>query len=296
MSHVTALGYLGVGARDIDAWEHVATHVLGVQVERAGHTGEDTLFLRIDERHHRIAVRAGNDDVSYVGWEVRSPSALESLSRDLDAAGVPYKEDTALARVRGVHQLITCSDPSGTSLEFFTGALMPKPNFVSPTGARFVTRSPGGNELGFGHIVLAFDDLDAAKTFYLDVLKFRLSDVISPRPELALTFTHVNPRHHSLALIPALDGSGQKLNHFMLEVSNMDEVGRALDKVHADGIRKIATLGRHTNDLMLSFYMHSPSGFGIEYGTDPRLIDDAAWTTGYYDTTSYWGHTRDPES
>jgi hypothetical protein len=42
---------------------------------------------------------------------------------------------------------------------------------------------------------------------------------------------------------------------------------------------------------MFSFYVRTPSGFEIEYGSGGRLIDTTRpWTTGRYDATSYWGH------
>ena len=50
------------------------------------------------------------------------------------------------------------------------------------------------------------------------------------------------------------------------------------------------SLGRHTNDLMTSFYVRTPSGFEIEYGTGGRLVDDETWEIGQYDTQSMWGH------
>jgi len=50
------------------------------------------------------------------------------------------------------------------------------------------------------------------------------------------------------------------------------------------------SLGRHTNDHMTSFYVRTPSGFEIEYGTGGRLIDDATWEVGTFDAQSFWGH------
>ena len=54
------------------------------------------------------------------------------------------------------------------------------------------------------------------------------------------------------------------------------------------------SLGRHTNDLMTSFYVRTPSGFEIEYGTGGRLIDDDTWKVGAYDAQSLWGHRPPP--
>jgi hypothetical protein len=51
------------------------------------------------------------------------------------------------------------------------------------------------------------------------------------------------------------------------------------------------SLGRHTNDLMTSFYVRTPSGFEIEYGYGGVLIEDeASWQVDTYDAISLWGH------
>jgi hypothetical protein len=56
------------------------------------------------------------------------------------------------------------------------------------------------------------------------------------------------------------------------------------------GIPISASLGRHTNDHMVSFYMRSPSGFEIEYGFGARTIDDATWKVQQHYSGSMWGH------
>ena len=54
----------------------------------------------------------------------------------------------------------------------------------------------------------------------------------------------------------------------MIEVAALDDVGRAMDRCTRRGAPMSATLGRHANDLMVSFYVATPGGFDIEYGTD----------------------------
>ena len=54
------------------------------------------------------------------------------------------------------------------------------------------------------------------------------------------------------------------------------------------------SLGRHTNDMMTSFYVRTPSGFEIEYGTGGVLVDEENWEVENYDAMSFWGH-RPPE-
>jgi extradiol dioxygenase len=105
---------------------------------------------------------------------------------------------------------------------------------------------------------------------------------------LSLRFLHCNPRHHTIALsaAPGLVG----IHHLMLEVEQINDVGRALDIVNERRIPLAMTLGRHTNDHMTSFYVRTPSGFEIEYGTGGRLIDDDHWELETYDAMSLWGH------
>lgn len=294
MTRVEALGYLGLRVRSLDEWEEFATEILGAAASRETTAGEETLVLRIDERAHRITLRPGDDSLDYVGWQVSGPEALDDVAAALHGAGVPYKEDSALAELRGVRRLLSCTDPAGVDLEFHYGATLPKGPFISPTGARFVTTAPDGHDLGLGHVVVVCENVDETIDFYRQVLGFQISDHIIPVPGMLLTFLHTNPRHHSLAVAPRYGDGPTGINHFMLEVDDLDVVGRALDKVHERKIHALASLGRHTNDKMVSFYVKSPSGFGVEYGTDGLLINDDTWQVVTYDASAYWGHVFDP--
>lgn len=67
-------------------------------------------------------------------------------------------------------------------------------------------------------------------------------------------------------------------------------VGRAHDRLRGLGAPFTTTLGQHNNDKMISFYVRTPSGIEVEYGTGGLLVDDDSWTTVAYDGTSDWGH------
>jgi biphenyl-2,3-diol 1,2-dioxygenase len=106
--------------------------------------------------------------------------------------------------------------------------------------------------------------------------------------QIKLTFLHCNPRHHTIALAPV--PLPKKLNHIMLEVTSLDDVGFGLDRATAQSTNISSSIGCHTNDKMVSFYMKTPSGFDIEYGFGGIAIDDATWQTTTYDKPSIWGH------
>ena len=96
------------------------------------------------------------------------------------------------------------------------------------------------------------------------------------------------PRHHSLALAPMNPAAG--IVHLMIEVATLDDVGRALDRCIRRKATISSTLGRHANDLMVSFYVRTPGGFDIEYGTGGRVVDDSTWISRESTAVSLWGH------
>ena len=76
----------------------------------------------------------------------------------------------------------------------------------------------------------------------------------------------------------------------MVEVDTLDAVGQALDRVGKDGFSVSSTLGRHTNDKMVSFYVRAPGGWDIEFGTEGMLVDEKHYTAEEITADSYWGH------
>src|SRR5277367_5801530 len=279
MASVTQLGYLGLSVSNLGAWEIFATEVLGLQI--AGKTADGSLLLRMDEYHHRFIVSEdGADDLAFAGWEVPDEPALINLASQIKEAGVEVQLGSLEeANLRGVAELIKFTDPSGTPMEAYFGPLISYENpFRSPRPiAGFDTGT-----MGLGHIVIRADDQDKNLHFYRDVLGMRISDFIDlkmrrgrPTDNLRLTFMHCNPRHHSIAfgVIPL----PKRLLHFMLQVKSIDDVGSTYYTALDAKAEISASLGRHTNDHMVSFYMRTPSGFEVEYGYGARTIDDSVW-------------------
>jgi 3,4-dihydroxy-9,10-secoandrosta-1,3,5(10)-triene-9,17-dione 4,5-dioxygenase len=120
----------------------------------------------------------------------------------------------------------------------------------------------------------------------------RLAPELFGRPAgdpLFMRFLGCCARHHSLALAP-FPAEPAGIVHLMIEVETLDEVGRALDRCGRRGAPVSASLGRHANDQMVSFYVKTPGGFDIEYGTDGLLVDDATWVERETTAISTWGH------
>jgi len=290
VSDIKGLGYIRIQTNDMDRWRTFAFDVLGF-AEGSG-PEPDALYLRMDERPGRVVVVPGDSDrVVDVAWEVRDHAALTRVRRVVEAAGVAVKAlSVDEADARRVEEVIAFQDPSGTSVEVFHGPALDHSPVVTPHGARFVTGAQG-----LGHVVLPVTDPDATFGFYTEVLGFlpRGAFRLPAPPEagpMRIRFLGVNQRHHSLALMPVPAGKDPGLIHIMVEVDTLDAVGRALDRVTREGYSVSSTLGRHTNDKMVSFYVRAPGGWDIEYGTDGTAVDERYYTAEEITADSYWGH------
>ena len=285
---VQALGYLGFGSADLDGWSEFATSLLGMQAAEKGNTSR---AFRMDDRAQRLIIdRDLADGQRYIGWEVSDAAALAALAVRLERAGVSVtQEPAALADRRAVSSLISFADPLGNRLEAFHGAALSDVPFIPGRAISGFRTGP----LGMGHVVITVERLDAALPFYRDVLGFGVSDIME-RP-FGAAFFHVNPRQHSFAM---LETGRNGMHHFMVELCALDDIGQGYDLALGDGTehepnRVMATLGRHTNDWMTSFYMRSPAGFQVEYGWGGRAINPATWTPQRLEAgPSLWGHER----
>ena len=293
MTDISALGYVRIRATDLDAWRRFAFDVIGF-AEGSG-PERDALYLRIDERPGRIVILPGDEDrVEAVGWEVRDQQALRRVQAELETAGIAPKplalQDTD---VRRVEEAIAFEAPGGTPVEIFHGAALDHTPLATQFGNRFVA-----GEMGLGHVVVPVGDLQAAYRFYTETLAFSARGAFRlPSPngaeQVRLRFLGVNARHHSLAILPSAELRAPALVHIMVECETLDEVGRALDRVIDAGYHLSSTLGRHTNDKMVSFYVRTPGGWDLEVGYDGVLVDEESYSAEEITADSYWGHKWD---
>jgi len=287
----TRLGYMGVEASDLEAWREFVPNVLGMPLSSEGEDG--TLYFRMDMNHYRLAVHPGPaDDFKYSGWQVPHQEALADLAKHVAACGTEVTMGTPEEiKARKVGGMIHFKDPSGVRLEAFYG---PQVDYNKPfQPARGISGFVTG-EQGLGHYVMRMDDFDTSYNFYHDIVGMRVSDFVervTPQGDLRkIIFFHCNPRHHSLGFSSG-PGGARRLAHIMIEVGDLDDLGRTYDLALERGIAD-TSIGRHPNDRQVSFYLRTPSGWLIEYGWGARPVDDAVNQVEKFTIISLWGHKR----
>jgi 2,3-dihydroxybiphenyl 1,2-dioxygenase len=289
MGAITELGYLGFEVSDLSQWERFAVDVLGLSVERS--ETPNGLYLRMDDRAQRFFLTEGDaDDCAFIGWQVADDASLEDFGRHLDAEHVQWAwGDADEASSRRVDRLLKFLDPNENRHEAYCGPEIANTPFRSTQiTSGFVTGAGG-----LGHVVFGSSDYAASLDFGYRVLGQRPTDRINTsigagKIPLELSFMHVNSRHHSMAIISL--PLPKRIHHFMLEVNDLQDVGRAYERTQDFGLEITRTLGQHPNDKMISFYAKTPSGFEVEIGSGALAVHDDNWQVRNYRQMSEWGH------
>lgn len=290
---VRELGYVRLGVENVPQWAEFAKNILGFAID---HVSDDFAVLRMDEAPSRYLIeRHDRDHFIAAGYELADEAAFSAQIDTLKAAGVDVMRGTdEQAQRRAVGAFATCIDPSGNCVEFYHSRGAGKPVTLNAGVQNFIT-----DPMGLGHLVLPAAENIATEKFYTELFGFGISDDLSlpafaeGMPEQRVLFMHAdNPRHHTLGLYNFPNPIG--LIHLMAELTSIDEVGACMDRVKQAGLHIFASLGRHANDGMVSFYFVAPGGFVFEVGYDGKQFQDwSSFTPTQSTIGDLWGHEYD---
>jgi 2,3-dihydroxyethylbenzene 1,2-dioxygenase len=263
MVSVTELGYLGLGVSDMPAWKAFATSTMAMEI--ADGATEELCQLRLDYWHRRIDLVAnGDDNIAYFGLRVAGREEFAEMQVQLKDYGVDFRvgtEEEALERK--VTEILKMKDPDGYNVEVFHGPCVERHKPFHP--GRGMHHKYLLGDAGLGHIVLGQKDVEAAYQFY-KALGMR-GDVEYPNQAGGLkngpTFMTCNDRDHTIAFGM---GDEHRIYHLGLQFESFDDFGLTYDTAMSNGVGFFFHPGRHSNDNMISFYVHTPSNWLIEMG------------------------------
>lgn len=295
---IKALGYIAIESTNIESWRHFATDVVGMMIA-PGMPEDEDLYLKMDEHPWRIRIFKGEQDrLAIAGWEVEDEASFNQAIKELEANDVACEFGSkAECDARRVKNFVRFRDPAGGQLELFYQMKLDYARLISPVGvSNFITGYHG--DMGLGHYVIPTNNFAATVDFYVHVMGFGKTDYMhfhfsdqQNDPGQGLHFLHVNnPRHHSLAIFDDPNPPAHGCVHLMFEVPSVDEVGYFIDRCKQNDVQVVSSLGRHTNDLMMSVYVESPAGFALEYGCDGVQLDWKNYKVTESAEPSLWGH------
>lgn len=289
---VARLGYVRIGLNEPQQWVDFTCGMFGMEsVQRTG--SPDTKFVKMDDHPFRYIVeKSGKECLLATGWEYDSKDDWENALERLSSAGVSVTNgDSDGCAHRCVSDYAEATDPAGNGMELYYG----RTETGTPYTPQLDVKGFRTGDMGLGHIVLPAPNQDETHKFYTEIMGFKDTDDLKlppPAPgapdQRVIFMCANNPRHHSLGLYNFPIPSG--CAHVMAEVSSLDEVGSALDRITKAEVPLLANLGRHENDQMVSFYAIGPGGIPLEFGYDGKTIDPNTYQATNSTLGDIWGH------
>ncbi len=278
------LGFCRLRCPDLAASLTFYRDIVGLTVARESSEGA---WLRCSDKPYDLILEHGDAaGLSAVGFEMETEAELLNgfaLLTRLNCAPVwaSAKQNTE----RQVARSLRFADPvTGLEIDFYVGQKTAADPYVPPH-----TRIAR-----LGHVVLNVTDLAAAHDFWVNQLGFAVSDQVEGVAEWLRAWP--NPLHHSLAL---LQHSANTLHHINYMVSDIDDVGGAMNRMKGADVPIVFGPGRHLPSTSIFLYYLDPDGNSTEFSFGMELFEehdarDARELEHKAEVMDIWGSKPDP--
>ncbi len=269
------LGYAALHVTDVAKSAYFYSNIMGLKLEQRD---ARTAWLRCSDKPYDLVLEQGNlPGLARIGFELESRAEVTGAFDRISTVGLSpaWSGDTAF-RFR--------NPDTGLELDFYADQPRAASTFES-TVTQIVR---------LGHVVMNVTNYAAAHRFWVDQLGFEISDHVPGK--IAFLRCWPNPLHHSLAL---LSGEQDGLNHFNFMVTDIDDIGRAMNRMKKANVPIVFGPGRHLPSGSIFLYMLDPDGMSTEYSfgmeefpetgaRPPRVLEPKP------DVLDMWGSIADP--
>jgi 2,3-dihydroxy-p-cumate/2,3-dihydroxybenzoate 3,4-dioxygenase len=245
------LGYIALNVTDLNRAHAFYRDIVGLTAEKSA--DGDRVFLRCSDRHHDIMLVPGKTPgLKRVGWQMQSREALDAARRHFAEIGLdPVPVSNHEVELLAISEAFRIIEPTtGGTFEFYADMDVAASPY-KPTHTKIAR---------LGHIVINSPDRDATERFLREHMNFRVSDRIEGIVSFMRCFP--NPYHHSFGVGGGLKAS---LNHVNFMVTDLDDVGRAHNRVKLNRVPIVYGPGKHPPSESVFLYFLDPDGLTLEY-------------------------------
>ena len=244
-------GYVAINVTDLDRSIAHYRDLVGLTLEQ---TVDGTAFLRCSDDHHNLVLmQADSPGLKRMAFQMESDADLDAIEAHLTTLGCRVEAVSAAecAMLRQGRTIRTRLPDCTLSFEFY--AQMQRATTAwQPTVARIQR---------LGHVVVAVKERDAVLATLTEQLNFRVSDHFGDQVAFLRCFP--NPYHHSFGLARSADAD--HLHHINFMVSDIDDIGRATNRMQKNKVEVVYGPGRHDISNSIFFYFLDPDGMTNEY-------------------------------
>jgi catechol 2,3-dioxygenase len=269
---ISEVGYVAIRVKDLQASERFAIDICGLFVTDRG---DDYVACSHGPQHHSLQyIRSDENAFDHIGLVARDAESLATVRSRIEEAGHPVVSDGPLTN--GVEDGFAFEAPGGFVIAVYTR--------MATVDVPFPGAGVRPSRLGHANFFAA--DHDALRDLFIDLLDFRVSDLIPIG-----TFMRCNVDHHGIGVF---QGAGV-LHHYAWEVPTAIEAGQLADVVDRHGDSVLWGPLRHGMGRNIATYVQEPSGLVVEYYADmQRIYDDDTYVPGEWDMEghkwySLWG-------
>lgn len=244
------LGYAALNVTDLDRSIPFYQGLMGLDLVARD---EGVAYLRCSRDHHNLVLHAAKaPGLKRVAFKLATQADLNQAFEHFQASGLAPRWLSA-DECRALQQGPTfrVREPSSTLLLEFYDRMTQLALPYEPTHTKIAR---------IGHVVLGVQQYPEAIARLTSVFNFAVSDFVEDK--FSWMRCNPNPLHHSLAM-----GASQTnhLHHINFMVTDVDDVGKALNRMRNAGVEIVFGPGRHLPSTSIFLYFLDPDGMTMEY-------------------------------
>ncbi|WP_213769160.1 VOC family protein [Caballeronia sp. dw_19] len=245
-------GYVALNVTDPERSIRFYRDLVGLQLESCENA--DIAFLRCSDDHHNLVLyRSTEPGVRRMAFQLESDNDLQRAREHVASQGWPLQtlSDSECAHLRQ-GDTFRFRIP-GFDLQFeFYARIARATSLFQPTVAKIVR---------LGHVVVGARNADDVRALLVEKLNFRVSDKFGDQVMFLRCFPNVF--HHSFGIAKSEDVD--RLHHLNFMVTDVDDIGRAMNRMREHGVQIVYGPGRHDISDSIFIYFLDPDGMTAEY-------------------------------
>ena len=245
-------GYAALNVTDLDRSIGFYRDLVGLQLE--AREGDEVAFLRCSDDHHNLVLyRSDVPGLRRMAFQLESDDDLRDarnyiVSQGWQSQTLDHAECSRLSQGDTFRFRIPGCDLQFEFYAQITRATSP----FNQTVAKIAR---------FGHVVIGARNADAVREILVSQLNFRVSDNFGD--QVMFLRCHPNPFHHSFGIAKSDDVD--RLHHINFMVTDVNDVGRAMNRMRDNNVQIVYGPGRHDISDSIFLYFLDPDGLTAEY-------------------------------